>query len=65
MDFEKVYASDMKKMVKWYDVLKKNNVEIKLSELPEAEEPPVEEVKEPEPVAEAPKKKTTRKKKTE
>ena len=67
MDFEKVYASDMKKMVKWYDVLKKNNVEIKLSEVPEEEpEPePVEEVKEPEPVAEAPKKKTTRKKKTE
>jgi len=64
MDFEKVYASDMKKMVKWYDVLKKNNVEIKLTEMPEEEEP-VEEVKEPEPVAEAPKKKTTRKKKTE
>jgi Domain of unknown function (DUF5606) len=65
MDFEKVYASDMKKMVKWYDVLKKNNVEIKLTEMPEEEEEPVEEVKEPEPVAEAPKKKTTRKKKTE
>ena len=70
MDFEKVYASDMKKMVKWYEVLKKNNVEIKLSEVPEEE--PVEEVKEPEPVAEEPKparseggKKTTRKKKTE
>jgi hypothetical protein len=38
MDFERVYASDMKKMVKWYDVLKKNNVEIKLSEQPEEEE---------------------------
>jgi hypothetical protein len=63
MDFEKVYASDMKKMVKWYDVLKKNNVEIKLSEVPEEE--PVEEVNEPEPVAEEPKKKTTRKKKAE
>lgn len=63
MDFEKVYASDMKKMVKWYDVLKKNNVEIKLSEVPEEE--PVEEEKEPEPVAEEPKKKATRKKKTE
>ena len=66
MDFEKVYASDMKKMVKWYDVLKKNNVEIKLSEVPEEEPEPVEEVKEPEPVAEEkPKKKTTRKKKAE
>lgn len=49
MDFERVYASDMKKMVKWFDVLKKNNVEIVLSELPEDEEelaePVVEEVK--------------------
>ncbi len=32
MDFERVYASDMKKMVKWFDVLKKKDVEIKLSE---------------------------------
>ena len=32
MDFERVYASDMKKMVKWFSVLKDNNVEIKLSE---------------------------------
>lgn len=38
MDFERVYGSDMKKMVKWFSVLKKNNVEIKLSELPEEEE---------------------------
>src|SRR4051812_19019717 len=35
MDFERVYASDMKKMVKWYNVLKANNVEIKLSETAE------------------------------
>ena len=26
MDFERVYASDMKKMVKWFGVLKANNV---------------------------------------
>jgi hypothetical protein len=32
MDFERVYASDMKKMVKWFEVLTANNVEIKLSE---------------------------------
>ena len=32
MDFERVYASDMKKMIKWFDVLKKNDIEIKLSE---------------------------------
>ena len=38
MDFERVYASDMKKMVKWFDVLQKNKVEIKLSEQPEEEE---------------------------
>ena len=64
MDFERVYTSDMKKMVKWFDILKKNNVEIKLSEIPE-EEPAEEEAKE-EPVAEeTPKKKAARKKKAE
>lgn len=34
MDFERVYASDMKKMIKWFEVLTKNNIEIKLSEVP-------------------------------
>lgn len=45
LDFERVYNSDMKKMVKWFSVLKKNNIEIKLSELAEeeiAEEPVAE-----------------------
>lgn len=37
MDFERVYASDMKKMVKWFDVLQKNQVELKLSEPVEEE----------------------------
>ena len=50
LDFERVYASDLKKMVKWFDILKKKNVEIKLSEYAEeevAEEPaPVAEEKE-------------------
>jgi hypothetical protein len=32
MDFDRVYSSDMKKMVKWFEVLKKNDIEIKLSE---------------------------------
>jgi len=32
MDFERVYTSDMKKMVKWFEGLQKNNVEIKLTE---------------------------------
>jgi hypothetical protein len=41
MDFSRVYASDMKKMVKWYGVLKANNVEPKLTE--EAEEENTEE----------------------
>ena len=53
MDFERVYASDMKKMVRWFDVLKKNNVEIKLTEseeetqgeIAEAPEQQAEEVK--------------------
>ena len=62
MDFERVYSSDMKKMVKWFESLKKHNIEIKLSELPEETEEAVEEVKE-EPVAEEkPKKRATKKK---
>src|SRR4030095_3070638 len=73
MDFEKVYPSDMKKMVKWFESLKKHNVEIKLTEIPEeTEEPaPVEEEEVKEEAEKAPKparsegaKKTTRKKKS-
>jgi hypothetical protein len=37
MDFERVYASDMKKMVRWFAVIKKNNIEIKLTESGEEE----------------------------
>lgn len=37
MDFSRVYASDMKKMVKWFGILTANNVEIKLSELPDTD----------------------------
>lgn len=58
MDFERVYASDMKKMVKWFEVLKKNNVEIKLSEIPEeAEEEIAEPVAEEKPAKKTPAKK--------
>ncbi|MFN2458563.1 MAG: DUF559 domain-containing protein, partial [Chitinophagaceae bacterium] len=32
LDFERVYASDMKKMIKWYEELQEHNVEIKLTE---------------------------------
>ena len=44
MDFERVYASDMKKMIKWYNLIKANDIEIKLnqSEQVDEEEQPVE-----------------------
>ena len=42
MDFERVYGSDMKKMVKWLAVLTANDVEIKLSEHPEEGAAPAE-----------------------
>lgn len=32
LDFTRVYSSDLKKMVKWFAVLKANDIEIKLSE---------------------------------
>ena len=62
IDFERVYGSDMKKMIKWYSVLKANSVEIKLSEVPEEEAAVVEE--EAAAVAEEKPKKTTKKKET-
>jgi hypothetical protein len=59
LDFERVYNSDLKKMVKWFDVLKKNNIEIKLSE-PPAEPEEVQEAPQ-EPAAEEKPKKTAKK----
>jgi len=41
LDFARVYSSDLKKMVKWFSVLKANDIEIKLTE--PAEEVEVEE----------------------
>ena len=32
LDFERVYASDMKKMIKWYEILTANNVDISIKE---------------------------------
>src|SRR6476469_1651547 len=32
LDFDRVYSSDMKKIIKWFDILQKNKVEVKLSE---------------------------------
>jgi septum formation inhibitor MinC len=37
MDFDRVYASDMKKIIKWFEVLKKHNIEIKLTETEDEE----------------------------
>lgn len=58
MDFERVYNSDMKKMVKWYEALNKAGVEIKLSQPADngAEEKPEEVKAEPEKPAKAEKK---------
>lgn len=60
LDFERVYNSDMKKMVKWYSILKANNIEIKLREMPEEEEVVAAPVEEPAPAPKAAK--TTKKK---
>jgi hypothetical protein len=60
LDFEKVYSSDLRKMIKWFDVLKKNNIEIKLPEEPVEE--PAEEVKEEAVVEKKPPVKTEKKK---
>lgn len=72
MDFDRVYTSDLKKMVKWFSSLKAANVEIKLpeeateEETSEVEEPVAETEKETSPEEEkvAPKK-SARKKKAE
>lgn len=51
LDFERVYASDMKKMVKWFAIIKNKGIELKLTELPEEEvaeeQTPVVEEKKP------------------
>ena len=55
LDFDRVYASDMKKIILWYNILTKNNIEIKQSE-PETEDKEggsvIEEIKDQAPVAE-------------
>lgn len=33
LDFDRVYASDMKKMIKWYQILDKNKIDIKAPEV--------------------------------
>jgi hypothetical protein len=49
MDFERVYNSDLKKMVRWFEVLQKNKIEIKLTEVPEEEEEEMDVVEETKP----------------
>jgi len=44
LDFDRVYSSDLKKMVKWFGVLKSNDIEIKLSEPEEEVEEAMETV---------------------
>lgn len=44
LDFERVYVSDMKKMIKWFRVIEKNNIEIKVKK-EEDENEAVPEVK--------------------
>jgi len=61
LDFERVYASDMKKMVKWFEVLEKNNVDYTAK--PEAEETAVEETTGETPAEEPPVKKAKSKSK--
>lgn len=41
MDLERVYGSDQKKMVRWFDILNKHNIELKLSERSEPELEPI------------------------
>jgi hypothetical protein len=60
LDFERVYPSDLKKMIKWFEVLKKNNIEIKLSE-PVEEEQPEEVIVKEEPKEKAVKKEAKKK----
>ncbi len=61
LDFERVYNSDMKKMVRWYSILKTHGIEVKvMEEQPEEEE--AEVVAEPEVAEEKPAKKPKAKK---
>ena len=53
LDLERVYASDMKKIVKWYSILTDNNIEIKQpAKEEEVSESVIEEIKDETPVPE-------------
>lgn len=64
LDFERVYHSDMKKMVRWYTILKSNEVEITIPTFEADEEEGAEQAPAEEPALdEAPKAKKSRSKK--
>ena len=56
LDFDRVYASDMKKIISWYGILTKNNIEIKQpvseEETNEEQGGVIEEIKDQKPVPE-------------
>ncbi len=55
LDFDRVYASDMKKIISWYGILTKNNIDIKQSASEEEDsnsESVIEEIKDQKPVPE-------------
>ena len=53
LDFERVYTSDMKKMIKWYEVIESNNIDYTRKEEEAEETPEATEVAEVEAVSEA------------
>src|SRR5580693_8498017 len=65
LDFTRVYSSDLKKMVKWFAVLKANNIEIKLSEPDEEQEVAEVEAETPVPAKVAPAKAAKKKEEAE
>ena len=42
LDFDRVYASDMKKMIRWFHILEKNKIDIKIKSPEEKEETTVD-----------------------
>jgi len=53
LDFERVYSSDMKKMIKWFEVIESNNIDYTGKEEEAEETPEATEVVEVEAVSEA------------
>ena len=49
LDFDRVYMSDMRKMIKWFQIIQKNDIEIKLKS-PEETDDSTENNKTPKPI---------------